>query len=163
MKLNPTEKSIYSDLIKYPELSDQELAKKEGTSRFTVLRARKRFENKLMKTCNIVNLKKLNFELIALVILKFSLSLSEKSIEKVMEDLLAQGAIFLVREHVNCAALIPFKTFDSYRAFMNSFSQEYKEYQYFSTFPEILLFSLVEAKLPKFHVYGPLIEKALQN
>jgi len=161
IKLSASEKKIYLDLIKYPDLSDQEVAKKAGTSRFTVLRSRKNFENRIMKTRNMVNLEKLNFGLIALFILKFSLSLAEENIERAIKDLLCQGAIFLIRERMDCVALIPFETFDCYRAFMNSFSNKYKEYQYFSAFPEILLFSLAEAKFPKRHVYAPLIEKLL--
>jgi predicted transcriptional regulator len=158
VKLNDTEKKVLLALLAHPSFSDEKIAEENNLSRFTVLRIRKKLEGMVFKTENILNLKKIGFGLMTMFILRFSFSLSEKSIRNVLRDLRDEGAFFLVREHRECFALIPFRTFTSYRTFINTFSDRYREYQYFSSIPEILLFSLEEARFPKHHIYAPLLQ-----
>lgn len=161
IKLSESEKKLYHALIKYPEFSDKDIADKIETSRFTVSRMREKFEGKIMRTMNIPDMKKLGFRVVALIHMRFNLTASPETRKAVADNLLEQGAIFLVLEHVSLAALIPFENFDCYRAYVNSFSKKYREYDILVEEPKILLFSVSESRFPKTHVYAPLVKKVL--
>jgi hypothetical protein len=161
IKLSDAEKKSYYALINYPELSDKMLAKKINFSRFTVSRMRGKFEGKIMRTMNIPDMEKLGFRIVALIHMRFNLTASPETRKAVADNLLKQGAVFLVLEHVDCLALIPFENFDCYRVYMNSFSKKYREYDILVEEPKILLFSVSESKFPKTHVYAPLVKKVL--
>lgn len=161
LKLSDSEKKVYYTLIKYPELSDKTLAEKIKFSRFTVSKMREKFEGKIMRTGHIPDLKKLGLKVVALIHMKFSLTTALKTRKEVADNLLYQGAIFLVLEHVDVVALMPFEDFDSYRAYMNKFSEKYREYDILVEEPTILLFSVSESRFPKNHIYAPLVKNAL--
>ncbi len=161
IKLNENEKKFYHALIKYPELSDKDIAKKIGTSRFTISRMKEKFEVEIMKTLNIPDIKKLGLKVVALIHMRFNITTSSDTRKEVMADMLDQGAVFLLLEHVNCLAIIPFENFDCYRAYMNSFSKKYREYDILVEEPTILLFSVSESIFPKKHIYAPLVKKVL--
>jgi len=161
IKLNENEKKIYHALIKYPELSDRDLAKKTGTSRFTISRMREKFEGKIMRTVNIPDMKKLGLKIVALIHMGFNITTSSDTRKRVTTDMLDQGAVFLLLEHVSCLAIIPFENFDCYRIYMNNFSKKYREYDILVEEPKILLFSVSESRFPKKHVYAPLVKKVL--
>ncbi|MEW6069578.1 MAG: winged helix-turn-helix domain-containing protein [Candidatus Thermoplasmatota archaeon] len=161
IKLTNREKKVYYALIKYPELSDKDLAKTTRVSRATVSSLRKKFDGKIMKTEYIIDLKKLEIKIVALIHMKFNLATSLKIKEGIAKSLLFQGSIFLILEHVDLVALTPFKDFDAYRTYMNRFSEIHKEYEILAQEPTILLFALSESRFPKTHVYAPLVKKVL--
>ncbi|MDI6917013.1 MAG: winged helix-turn-helix domain-containing protein [Thermoplasmatales archaeon] len=161
IKLSESEKKVYHVLIKYPELSDKDIADKIGASRFTVSRMREKFEGKIMSTVNIPDMKKLGIKVVALIHMRFNLTTPLKTRKEIADNLLEQGATFLLLEHVNCLAIIPFENFDGYRAWMNSFSEKYRGYDIMVEEPKILLFSVSESIFSKKHIYAPLVKKAL--
>lgn len=161
MKLSYSDKKVFHALIEYPELSDSDLAKKLRLSRPTVSRRRKKFEGKIMRTMTIPSLEKININILSLIYTKFNLSATQKDKQALIRDLLYQGSIFLVSEHVELVALVPFENFDAYRTYMNVFSKRHKEYALFVEEPKILLFSVPKAKFPKNHLYAPLVRSIL--
>jgi len=67
-----TEKNVYYLLVKYPEMSDDDIGKELGVSRHTVSRIRRGFEkDKLIRKINIPDLKKLGFEILTFTHIRF--------------------------------------------------------------------------------------------
>jgi len=67
-----TEKNVYYLVVKYPEMSDDEIGKELGISRHTVSRIRRGFEkDNLLRKINIPDLKKLGFQILTFTHIRF--------------------------------------------------------------------------------------------
>ncbi len=67
-----TEKNVYCLIVKYPEMSDDEIGKELGISRHTVSRIRREFEkDNLLRKINIPDLKKLGFQILTFTHIRF--------------------------------------------------------------------------------------------
>lgn len=161
--LNESEKPVYHALIKYPSLSDKELAEILSISRHTIARARKKFENDaLIKTIRIVDLKKLGFEILVLNHFSFNMKLSEgekkRGIEALMEN---KQPIFMVLGDVEGVSLVPYKSFEEYRECCGKIADLNKKIGMFSKAPTSLLLSTTSMTHIKDHDYAPLTKKIL--
>lgn len=73
IELNEKEKKVYSTLIQNPNATTQKIGDIVGLSRHTVSRMKKSFfENNMLKTITIPNLKKLGFEILAFYPINFN-------------------------------------------------------------------------------------------
>lgn len=161
LRLSEREKKVFHSLVAHPEHSDKALASALGISRFSVARMKQKFEGRIMKTLHVVDIGKLGIRVVALLHMRFSIGTKRKTRREIIDGLLAQGAMFLALQHVECVAIVPFQGFDKYRAYMNRFSERHKEFEVLAEDPTILLFSIAESRFPKSHVYAPLVESVL--
>ncbi|MBN2517727.1 MAG: hypothetical protein JXB14_02695 [Candidatus Altiarchaeota archaeon] len=148
VELKDKEKLLLYALVKYPTLSDTDLAKKLSTTRQTVSSTRKRFLGEgLLKPCNIPNIKKLGFELLvfhhSLFNPKFKLSerINESSKADYSKDW-NSSSILDISSNLENIALHVFKSYTDFQREFKGHLSFYKKEGFLLKDPKIRIFPI---------------------
>lgn len=161
--LTEKEKQIFYALIKYPQLNDNEVAKKVSTSRQSVSSTRKKFEEEgLIKTITIPNLEALELQLVVftyvLVNPKSTLNLRRNGIQKI----LSQGAhIFHTSGNTEFVLISIFKDYPEYTKTFDEIINFYKEHDLLLKDPVTRILLNRDIKLDINGRFAPLVKKVL--
>ena len=91
--MTSTEKDVLKGLVNYSNSSDKDVAEKSGSSRQTVSRLRKEFEQKrVMKTINVVDYPGLGYQLYYFFKLKCVPALHGTTAEAILDDIFGYDA-----------------------------------------------------------------------
>jgi DNA-binding MarR family transcriptional regulator len=162
VNLTNAEKSIFYNIVKYPEANTIEVSKKTGKTRSTVSRVKKKLEKEgLIKTINIPALGKLGCELMVFFHAKFS----PKAIMSERQDginltLKEATPMFKISGDIESVGILIPRNYTEYTEIYNNIISYYKEKGYINKKPEIILFSIDKIKLWKLE-FAPLVEKLL--
>ena len=163
INLNEKEKLIYHALIKYPQLSDKELAEQINISRYKIARDRKRFEeSSLIRTVRVVDLKKIGFEILVLNHFIFDMDISSENKEKGIKELMnKKQPIFMAAGEMDGVSLVPYKSFEDYREYSGKIADINKRHGLISKETISLLFSTKTMTIINNHDYAPITHKIL--
>jgi DNA-binding CsgD family transcriptional regulator len=162
INLTAREKKIYCNIVKYPEISDKELAKKIGISRHTVSRLRKNFEKDfLIRRINLPNLKKLGFEILTTYHIRYNPSNHPNMDKDDTTALMSDSTIVMASRMFETFMLSIHTDFDDYNRDTTRIMQILKENKWISKNPEIRTHSLNELVYIKDFVFTPISKKIL--
>jgi hypothetical protein len=164
-RLTEKEKKVYLGLVNYPDLPDNRIAEKIKTTRFTVTKIRKRFyEEKLMRTTCIPDIKKLGMNIMAFTHSKFNpkVNLSKRE-EYLKYTIKTYPTIFHISRNIESMSIAIFKNFREYQESQDELNKYRMENEFLKSEPETLLLSIPRMTKIKNHTYAPLAEKILAN
>jgi DNA-binding Lrp family transcriptional regulator len=112
--LSEKEKKVFLELIKYPDLTPQQIGENIGLSRHTVSRIKNKFfEYDLIKKITIPNMYKLGFEILAFYPIKFNPSKSPKN--KDIDVLDTSSTVFLAHRMFETIIISAYPTYQDYK------------------------------------------------
>ncbi|MBM3309095.1 MAG: hypothetical protein FJY77_02475 [Candidatus Altiarchaeales archaeon] len=162
-KLTDNEKLVFYAVVKYPELNDNEIAKKVSMTRQYVSNARKKLEyGGLIKTINVPNLAALDFQMLVLTHVvvnpKSSLNARRHGIEKV----LSQGAhIFDIAGNLEFVLISAFKDYPEFDKIHDDIVDYYTEHDLILKNPVTKIMLNNDIKLAIDGRFAPIVKKAL--
>ena len=160
VSFSDTKKHVYCMLIKYPELSDNNIGRELGVSRHTVSRLRRDFEqNKLMRKSNLPNLKKLGFEIMTFYHIQFDPrnppDIEADDIALLMND----SSIFMASRMFEAFMLSVHVDYDDYKKDKTRVMQVLKENKWIAQDPLIRTYSLSSLNFIKDFKFVPIAKK----
>jgi DNA-binding MarR family transcriptional regulator len=163
VSLSETEKNVYSTIIQFPEMSTDEIGVELGVSRHTVSRMKRRFEqDNLLSKIHLPNLKKLNFQILALYHIQFSPS-TPPDIERDQPLVLqSDSSIFFATRNFEAVMICVYTDYNDYRQDKNRITQTLKENQWVTATPLILSYSLDSLVFIKDFKFSPITAKILK-
>ncbi len=161
--LTDKEKLVYHGLVRYPDLPDNRIAEKIQTSRFTVTKIRKRFyDEKLMRTTCIPDIKKLGMNILAFNHSKFKPNMTTFKREKCLRNTLQiYPTIFHVSRDLESMSIAVFNNYKDYQEAYDLVNKCRAEFEFLKNEPETLLLSIPRMTTIKNHTYEPLTKKIL--
>lgn len=164
LEMTTVEKLIYYGLIKYPELSDTNLAEKIKSSRNTIAKLKKKFfEEELIIQKRIPNLKILGFELFMCSHYKLNprtaLFQRQQFIDKIQNEL---NPIFFISKNLESLCFTVFNNFEEYKIRYGELLNYFLENNILKEEPVNLLLSAPQMTIIKNHTYADLIKKELK-
>ena len=157
---NETEKNVYYMLIKYPELSDGNLAEKLGISRHTVSRLRRYFEQEdLMRIVNLPNLKKLGFEILTFMHIQFNPQNPPDMEKDEAIALMSDETIFMASRMFEAIMLFAYSDYDAYKKDKTRIMQILKENKWVTKDPLIRTYGLNTSIVLKDFKFAPIARK----
>jgi hypothetical protein len=164
-RLTEKEKKVFLGLVNYPDLPDNRIAEMIDTTRFTVTKIRKRFyEEKLMRTTCIPDIKKLGMNILAFTHSKFNSKVSQtKRDEYLKYTIRSYPTIFHISRNIESMSIAIFKNFREYQESQDELNKYRIENEFLKTEPKTLLLSIPRMTKIKNHTYAPLANKILSN
>ena len=161
--LTPLGKKVYYNLVKYPEMTDTELAEIISVSQRTITKLRKYFEEEgLMQAVIIPNLEKLGFKMLVFDHAKLNLKVKGDQRNIILHSLMGiKPPITFIAGSSDVVVLTVYEDFATYRRSINRFAEVYKYEKIFIKEPKRLLFSISEMDMIKDHIYSPIVAKIL--
>jgi len=152
---NETEKNVYYMLVKYPELSD-------NVSRHTISRLRRSFEQKnLMRKINLPNLKKLGFEILTFIHIKFDPRNPPDIERNEAIALMSDATIFMASRMFETVILMVHSDYDEYKQERTRIMQVLKENKWVTKDPVIRTYGLNTLVFMKDFKFAPITRKIL--
>jgi hypothetical protein len=159
------EKKIFNGLVKYPEFSDNSLAEKLSTTRITVKKFRTKFyEEKLLSTKVIPDVKKIGFNILAFTHSKFKPQMSIKNKEECLKITLnTTPTIFYISRKLESMSMTVFENFKDYQSTHDLINKCRTEKDFLKGEPLTILLSVPTLSVIKNHVYAPLTKKIVHS
>ncbi|MBM4249452.1 MAG: MarR family transcriptional regulator [Euryarchaeota archaeon] len=163
-ELSRIEKRVYMGLVRFPDLADNDIAKKIGVTRQSVTKIRKRLEaERLIATARVPNLLKTGLEILAMAhyeaATSVTLSTRKKGIEWVVKEMPSFFHVAGQREGVIMGLASGYHEFQQ-RLF--DVSRVYIEKGYFKDEPALYMLSLQDLVIVKDFSFAPMVKKVLQ-
>jgi len=163
IKFSETEKNVYSAIIRFPELSTNEIGTKLGISRHTVSRLKRRFEQDfLLRKMYLPNLKKLHFQILSFYHILFSPSTPPDLDRDQSLALQSDSTIFFASRHFEAVMLCVYSDYNDYKQDQTRISQILKENQWITEKPLTLSYSLDNLVFIKDFKFTPITTKVLK-
>lgn len=160
--LQDTEKNVYCMLVKYPEMSDTEIAENMGLSRHTVSRLKRKFEDKnLIRKINLPDIKKMGFEILTFYHIKFDPSNPPDIDKDEAAILMSSSTIFMASRQFEAILLGIHRDYDDYTKNKNRIMQILKENKWISEKTLIQTYSLNSLIFIKNFKFAPLAMKTV--
>ncbi|MBM3309693.1 MAG: hypothetical protein FJY77_05495 [Candidatus Altiarchaeales archaeon] len=158
------EKLVLYALVKYPELNDREIAKKVSMTRQSINKMRKKFEVEgVIKRIRIPNIKKLDYEVLALVHFFNNPKYSMEDRREGLKHVLSYPAIvFLLVSNLESVVIGVEKTFTSLKKDYDKFLGWYKKADFIGKEPVMVVIPIEEIKEGTYGRYHQLVKKVLQ-
>ncbi len=162
-RLTEKEKKVFFGLVNYPDLPDNRIAEKIETTRFTVTKIRKRFyEEKIMRTTCIPDVKKLGMNILAFSHSKFKPNMSINKREDCLKNTISvYPTIFHVARDLESMSIAVFNNFQDYKEAKDQINKCRVENEFLKSEPKTLLLSIPRMTEIKNHTYAPLTKKIL--
>ena len=162
--LSKFEKKIFHGLIKYPEDSDANIAKKVKCARQSVTKAKERFyEEGRIKKKRYLNLKKLGFEILAVTHSKCNprktLEERDAGIEYISD---IKTPIFHISKNFDRISITPYKDFEDFHNLHDTSFNFCSKKEVCVGEPKTILLSIPRMTIIKNNIYAPLVEKVLE-
>ena len=159
---NDTEKNVYYMLVKYPELSDNDIGRELGVSRHTVSRLRRSFEQEnLMRKINLPNLKKLGFEILTFIHIQFDPRNPPDIERNEAIALMSDSTIFMATRMFETVILMVHSDYDAYKQERTRIMQVLKENKWITKDPVIRTYGLNTLVFMKDFKFAPITRKIL--
>lgn len=159
---NETEKNVYYMLVKYPELSDNAVGRELGVSRHTISRLRRSFEqDNLIRRINLPNLKKLGFEILTFIHIRFDPRNPPDMDRNEAIALLSDATIFMASRMFETIMLFVHSDYDAYKRERTRVMQVLKENNWVSKDPVIRTYGLNTLVFMKDFKFAPITRKVV--
>lgn len=156
------EKEVYAELVENPTWSGEKIARKLGTTRQRVLRLRSKFEEEgFFEKKAILNLQRLGYEVMLSVSWKMKPEIYRKMSKKIGEHPLSP-IIFGASTPLQGIALAVFRNFRESREIIAQLSSWAKPEKNIIGEPNILFFSIQDAKFSRYFDFGWAVKKLLK-
>lgn len=161
--LTKTEKKVYLNLIRYPSMTDKWISERSGISRYTIAKAKDRFESSgSMVTLKIPNIKALGFEMLVFAHGKFNLRASVEEKEEMLREVFSvKPPVYLLNGKTEALSLDIYRDFEEFRSTVNRLSMIYREHPIFIREPTRIMFSVPNMKVVKEFAFDKFVEKIL--
>jgi len=157
---NETEKNVFYMLVKYPELSDNDVGRELGVSRHTVSRLRRGFEQEnLMRRINLPNLKKLGFEILTFIHIRFDPRNPPDIERNEAIALMSDATIFMASRMFETVMLFVHSDYDAYKRERTRIMQVLKENKWVTKDPVIRTYGLNTLVFMKDFKFAPIARK----
>jgi DNA-binding MarR family transcriptional regulator len=165
VKLTRTERQVLLGLVRDPDVTDKTLSEKTGISRYTIAKAKEKFESSgILRTVRIPNFTKLGFEMLVYAHGRFNLQAEEKDRLAHLGEVEEVKAPFLfVYGATEAVSLDLYHDFEEYRKTVNQLSSIYQEHPIFVREPHRILYSVREMKVLRDCDFVPFVEKVLKR
>ena len=155
-----TEKNVYCMLISYPELSDSDIGRELGVSRYTISRLRRKFEmNKLIGKIVLPNFVKLGFEILAFYHIRFDPRNPPNIDIDESVSLMSYSTVFFASRRFEAVMISIYKNYDDYKKDMMNIIQILKENQWIAQDPIIRTYGLSTMVFIKDFKFAPIASK----
>jgi DNA-binding MarR family transcriptional regulator len=160
ISLQDTEKNVYCMLVKYPEMSDTEIAENVGVSRHTVSRLKRKFEDrKLIRKINLPDIKKMGFEILTFYHIKFDPSNPPDIDKDEASILMSSSTIFMASRQFEAILLTIHRDYDDYANDKNRIMHILKENKWIAEKTLIQTYSLNSLVFIKNFKFAPIAMK----
>ncbi len=163
--LTEKEKDVLKGLVDYPSLPDKSIAAKVNASRQAVSKIKKRFfRQNLLEQKNIIDLKKLDYEILVLAHTKFNPNAplhQRKEGVKLMTNKMPQ--IFMVSGNYENILLGAFNNYNEFNEVRTQIMKLYKKQDFILDEPKIILFPMEDLEYCRRHDYQPVLEYLLND
>jgi DNA-binding MarR family transcriptional regulator len=164
--LTKIEKKTLLGLVSYPDLLDNNVAKKIGVTRQSVTKMKKRFESEgFLQTLKIPNVHKLGFDIFLYIRPKFNpqIALKKNWQSNILKAYDMSRWVFVASSDLEAALLVMGKDYRTIQKNIATAVATYKKMNVLKEYPDIKFFSLQDTIIMKNHVYAPLLEKVFEN
>jgi DNA-binding Lrp family transcriptional regulator len=160
--LTPKEKKVYSALVEHPTATTQQIGDLVNLSRHTVARMKKEFfENGLLQTLIIPNLKTLGVEILTFYHIRFNLNKAPSTHD--LSFLNSPSTIFFASRKFEAVILSVYETYQDYKEDEMNKIRFLKENNLFSHPPFISTYMVERMEVIKEFDFPPLINKILRD
>jgi DNA-binding MarR family transcriptional regulator len=158
--LSPKEKKVYSALVAHPTATTQQLGQQVNLSRHTVARMKKNFfQDGLLQTLIIPNLKKLGIEILTFSHIRFNLN-KTPSVQE-LAILNTPSTIFYVSRKFEAVLVSAYQTYQDYKEDEMNKIKYLKEHNLFSQPPFISTYMFEHMQVIKDFDFSPLVRKII--
>ncbi len=162
VEFSPKEKKVYSALVEHPTATTQQIGDLVGLSRHTVARMKKNFfEDGLLQTLILPNLKKLGIEILTFSHISFNLNNAPSTQE--LSILNTSSTIFFASRKFEAVLLSAYQTYQDYKEDEMNKIRYLKEHNLFSHPPFISTYMFERMEVIKDFDFSPLVRKILRN
>jgi len=156
------EKKVYGALVAHPTATTQQIGELVNLSRHTVARMKKKFfEDGLLQTLILPNLKKLGIEILTFTHIRFNLNKAPSTQD--FSILNTPSTIFFASRKFEAVLLSAYQTFQDYKEDEMNKIRYLKEHNLFSQPPFISTYMLDRMEVIKDFDFSPLVRKILSN
>lgn len=160
INLNDKEKVVYSTLVENPNSTTQKIGDIVGLSRHTVSRMKKSFfENNMLKTITIPNLKKLGFEILAFYPINFDPNKNPS--DRDIDFLDTNSTIFFARRKFEGVIISAYHNYQKYKEDKMHKIRYLKENELISQTPQIGKYMYERMIVIKDFNFSPISKKIL--
>jgi DNA-binding MarR family transcriptional regulator len=159
---SPKEKKVYSALVEHPIATTQQIGDLVDLSRHTVARMKKNFfEDGLLQTLILPNLKKLGIEILTFTHISFNLNKVPSTQE--LSILNTPSTIFFASRKFEAVLISAYQTYQNYKEDEMNKIRYLKEHNLFSHPPFISTYMFERMEVIKDFDFSPLVHKILSN
>jgi DNA-binding MarR family transcriptional regulator len=159
---SPKEKKVYSTLVEHPTATTQQIGDLVNLSRHTVARMKKKFfEDGLLQTLILPNLKKIGIEILTFTHIRFNLNKAPSTQE--LAILNTPSTIFFASRKFEAVLLSAYQTFQDYKEDEMNKIRYLKENNLFSQPPFISTYMFDRMEVIKDFDFSPLVRKIIGN
>jgi len=161
--LSRIEKRVYHGLVKYPELVDNEVARKIGVTRQSVTKIRKRFESeRLLATMRIPDIQKIGAEILGIAYYESAANVTMVSRKKGMEWVVKEmPSFFHIAGHREGVLMGLAANYSDFQRRQYEVSRMYLERGYFKDEPFLATISVPDLSVVKDFTFAPVVKKVL--
>jgi len=161
-EFSPKEKKVYSALVKHPTATTQQIGDLVNLSRHTVARMKKNFfEDGLLQTLILPNLKKLGIEILTFSHIRFNLNKAPSTQD--LTILNTPSTIFFACRKFEAVLLSAYQTYQDFKEDEMNKIRYLKEHNLFSHPPFISNYMFERMEVIKDFDFSPLVRKILGN
>jgi len=162
VEFSQKEKKVYSALVQHPTATTQQIGDFVNLSRHTVARMKKNFfEDGLLQTLILPNLKKLGIEILTISHINFNLNKVPNTQE--LSILNTPSTIFFASRKFEAVLLSAYQTYQDYKEDEMNKIRYLKEHNLFSRPPFISTYMFEHMEVIKDFDFSPLVRKILST
>jgi len=162
VEFSPKEKKVYSAFVAHPTATTQQIGDQVNLSRHTVARMKKNFfEDGLLQTLILPNLKMLRVEILTFTHIRFNLNKAPSTQE--LSVLNTPSTIFFASRKFEAVLLSAYQNFQDYKEDEMNKIRYLKEHNLFSQPPFISTYMFERMEVIKDFDFSPLVRKILSN
>lgn len=162
VQFSPKEKKVYIVLVEHPTATTQQIGDLVSLSRHTVARMKKKFfEDGLLQTFILPNLKTLGMEILTFSHIRFNLNKAPSAQD--LSILNTPSTIFFASRKFEAVLLSAYQTYQDYKADEMNKIRFLKEHNLFSLPPFMSTYMFDRMEVIKDFDFSPLVRKILKN
>ena len=162
VEFSPKEKKVYNVLVEHPTATTQQIGDLVSLSRHTVARMKKKFfEDGLLQTFILPNLKTLGIEILTFSHIRFNLNKAPSTQD--LSILNTPSTIFFASRKFEAVLLSAYKTDPDYKEDEMNKIRFLKEHNLFSLPPFMSTYMFDRMEIIKDFDFSPLVRKILKN
>ncbi len=154
------QKNVYSMMISYPEMSDNDIGKEIDVSRHTVSRLRRGFEkDNLIRHISLPNIKKMGFEILTFCHIRFDPSNPPNMDNDEAAMLMSDSTVLFACRQFEAIMISIYRDYDDYKLDTLNLMQTLKQNKWIARDPVIKTYSLNTMVFIKDLIFAPIANK----